>query len=272
MVMKGIFICAVIVLAGIISFVVGEYNHVLGEILGMAMVQPFLIIALIIVFLILYSGFRRIFNKEEKEKIIEKFTESEKEKSNSPNDYSDLYLARSILTNELIEYQILNKEKLMFGRSRCILNQGKVHSITLYSGHANKEIVLQVSEEIAGLKYLIKDSQSIIGSIKITDKGLSFNNIDNISIYTATPENVTDDGFGAVADWAIALDTLQGYSSSSKFNYFMLKGECNETLGKYYMSLRNIDLTPDTNSKFDRRIATIFSIFLDTTLIGNLGR
>jgi hypothetical protein len=268
--MKGAFVFAVIVLAWIISFVVGEYNPVLGEILGMAMVQPFLIIVLLIVFLILYGGFRRTSNKKGKEKIIEKFTESEK--SNSPYDYSDIYLTRSILANNLIEYQILNKEKLMFWSGRCNLNQGKIHSITLYSGHANKEIVLQVSEEIVGLEYLIKDSQSIIGSIKIIDNGLSFNNIDNIPIYTATPENVIDDGLGVVADWAISLDTLQGYSSASKFNYFMLKGESSETLGKYYMSLRNIDLTPDTNNKFDRRIATIFSMFLDSALIGNLGK
>lgn len=268
--MKGIFIFSLIALAGIISFIVGEKDSVLGEILGMAMVQSFLIIALLIVFLISYKGFRRIFNKEKKEKIIEKFTENEK--PNSSYDYSDLYLTRNILTNDLIEYQILNKEKSMYWSGRCNLNQGKIYSITLCSGHENKEMILQVRKELVGLEYLIKDSQSVIGNIKITDKGLSFEDIDNISIYTATPENETDDGLGAVADWLIAMDTLNPFSSASKVNYFTLKGENNEVLGKYYMSLKNIDLTTDTNEKFDRRIAVIFSIMLDSALIGNLGK
>jgi len=267
--MKGILVFALIVLAGIISLVVGEKNSVLGEILGMAMIQPFLVIALLIVFLILYKGFRRIFNKEEKGKIIGKYTENEKQ--NGSYDYSDLYLNRNILANDLIEYQILTKEKVIYWSGRCNLNQGKIHSITLCSEHENQEIILQV-EKLAGLEYLIKDSQSHIGSIKITDKGLSFNNIGNVEVYTATPEIVADDGLGIVADWLIAVDTLKPFSSASTANYFVLKGENDEILGKYYISLKNIDLTTDVTGKFDRRIAAIFSMLLDSVLIDDFGK
>jgi uncharacterized membrane protein YdcZ (DUF606 family) len=267
--MKGILVFVLIVLAGIISLVVGEKNSALGEILGMAMIQPFLVIALFIVFLILYKGFRRFIKKEEKEKVIEKYTENEIQ--NSSYDYNDLYLTRNILATDLIEYQILSKEKVIYWSGRCNLNQGKIHSLTLCSEHENKEIILQV-EELAGLEYIIKDSQSLIGSIKITDKGLSFNNIDNVPMYTATPENVTDDGLGMVADWLIAIDTLKPFSSASTANYFVLKGENDEILGKYYISLKNIDLTIDATGKFDRRIAVIFSMLLDSVLIDNFGK
>lgn len=267
--MKGILVFALIVLAGIISLVVGEKSSVLGEILGMAMIQPFLIMALLIVFLILYKGYRRIFNKEEKGKIIEKYTENEKK--NSSYDYSDLYLNRKVVANDLIKYQVLNKEKLIYWSGRCNLKQGKIHSITLYSEHENQEIILQV-KKVAGLEYLIKDSQSHIGSIKITDKGLGFNNLDNVPVYTATPENVTDDGLGMVADWLIAIDTLKPFSSASTANYFVLKGENDEILGKYYISLKNIDLTIDAAGKFDRRIAAIFSMLLDCVLIDDFSK
>ena len=40
--------------------------------------------------------------------------------------------------------------------------------------------------------------------------------------------------------------------------------ENDETLGRFYTLLKNIDLTADKYNKFDIRIAGIFSIFIDT--------
>lgn len=267
--MKGMFVLTVIVLSWIISFAVGEYNSVLGEILEMAMVHPLLLIFLSTLLLIIYIGLRRIFNKEEKEIKIEAITENEEKRSSNSCGYSDMYLTKSILTSDLIEYQIINKENTILWTGRCNLNRGKIHSIILYSGDANKEIVFQVAREATGFEYFIKDSRSIIGSIIITNNGLRFNNIDNSPIYTATPETVAYDGLGAVADLLVGIDTLQAFSSASKVNYITLKGKDEELLGKYYTSLRNIDLTTDTNNNFDRRIAAVFSMFLDSSLIGN---
>jgi len=268
--MKVMIVLAIIILSWTISHVVGEYNPTLGEILGMNIVQPFVLVFLLIILLSSYNGLRRIFNKEKIGKKVEKITE--KEELNSPSDHSDLYLKKCISTSELIEYQITSKENAILWSSNCKLIQGKLHSIILYAGDIKKEVVFEVTKEPTSLKYRIKNSQSNMRSIIITTNGLIFNDVDDNIIYTATPETASDDGFGEVVDWLLFIDTLNPFSSASKIDYFILRDKNDEVLGKYYLSLKNIDLTIDTNNKFDRRIAAIFSILLDSALIGNLGR
>lgn len=260
--LKALIVLTLIILATIISFVVGEYNSKLGEILGMAMIQPLLLSFLFVIFLVLYIGLRKIFTKEKKEK--EKFNENEI--SNNVCVNSDIYLVKTNSDRDLIEYQFMNKENSTLWNGRCNLIQGKIHSIMLYSGDTNMGIVLQVLQEIVGQEYLIKDSHSIIGKIKITNKGLSFSNLNHKVTHTAILETVIDEGFGAVADWLLALDTLHAYSSSIKYSYFILNGENGVTSGKYYITLQNIDLTPDINNNFDRRIASVFSMLIDCNI------
>lgn len=263
--MKGLLIVALIVVSWIITSLVGEYNTILGEILGMAMIQPLLVIFLLIVFLILFRGLPRRFKKK-KDNSINSLTDNLKENSCYDHDCGDLYLRKSILASDFVDYQIISKKKIILYRGKCNLSQGRINSIILYSGDANTEIVLQVEKKTIGSEYIVKDRESALGLIIITKSGLSYNNIDNNVIHTATLETAVDDGLGVVADWLVALDTLTVFSSESKFNYFILKGKDGETLGKYLTPLQNLDLTADTENKYDKRIAIIFSIIIDTAL------
>lgn len=261
--MKALIVFTLIVIAGIISGVVEKYNPQLGEIFGMAMVQPLLLVVLLIVFAILYKVFCKIFpmGKQKKANL------NDSECSSAVNEEKDIFFERSIISNDLIEYKffnkLINKKELTLWNARCNLIQGKIQSIVLYADDTYKEAVILIKEEIVGLEYLVIEGNSIAGHIKITDRGLSYINIDNKKTYSANFETKVDEDFGAVADWLLALDTLQAQSSASTSNHFDLKVENDETLGRVYTLLQNIDLTADTNDKFDIRIAGVFSIFID---------
>lgn len=261
--MKALFVFTLIVISWIISDVVGKYNARLGEIFGMAMVQPLLLVFLFIVLAILYIGCREFFQIGKKEKA----NINDSEYSNVVNEEKNIFFEKSIISNDLIEYKffkkLINKKESTLWKARCNLIQGKIQSIILYADDTYTEAVIQIKKEIVGLEYLVIEGRSIAGRIKITDQGLSYIDIDNEKTYSANLETKVDEGLGAVADWLLALDTLWPYSSASTYNYLVLKVENDETLGRFYIHLRNIDLTADTNDKIDIRIAVVFSIFID---------
>jgi hypothetical protein len=178
---------------------------------------------------------------------------------------SDIYLTKSILSSDLIEYKFTNKYNADICRAECYLSQGKINVIKLYSEAANQEASLQAVKDTACRDYLIKDMDAIAGKIVCTDNGLKFKGLDNTLGYQAIVETKTDDGLGVVADLLLSLE-FSAVSSSSSVKYVILTDENNELLGKYYIHLKNIELA-DTSNKFARQIAVIFAMLIDSRVI-----
>lgn len=270
--MKTTFVIIAIALSVIITVVIENHNLVLGEILGMAMVQPFV---LLVVSLVLYPIYRMLRKNTRAENSASEILENKREQATidtekNPDSISDIYLSKNILSSDLIDYEFKDRNNFVLWRGKCNLNLGEISSMVLFSGNANQEVVLQVEKESSPQKYVIKDSQSIIGNILVTKNGLELINNENNSIFTAILESETDEGLGTVADWMIAFELSTAFSSSREVTYFTIKDAYNQVVGRYYIALSNMDLTFDKNSNLDRRGAAIFSMVIDSLFARDL--
>jgi hypothetical protein len=171
----------------------------------------------------------------------------------------DLYLKKKSSSVDCIEYQVATKENTELWNVRCNLKCGKLHS-TMFCSDNPKRIDIQVSEEKPGVTYSVRDGQTIIGSIVVAGKGLRFIDTDNVQRGAAVLKTRINIGLGNTADWLITWDTLIGFSSKSKLQYYLLKDGSGKSVGKYFMATGNIDLTRDSNHNFDRRIAAAFAV------------
>lgn len=149
----------------------------------------------------------------------------------------------------------------------CTVLEGEVHSIRIYSGDRKTEIAIQVDAETPGLTYVVKEGPDIVGHIIATNNGLEFKDMNNTKKYSATIETKITEGLGSAADWLITIDSGSGFSTGSKFQYFSYKNANGDTVGKYFLALKNIDLSSDVSNKFDIRIAAVFSIFIDNAFV-----
>jgi hypothetical protein len=248
-----------VILTSITSYTVGKINPKLGEILNMQMVFPLGVFLFTIIIALLYYGAvwitNALINKKEEEKNENKIENLEKFLCNN----KDLYLEKIKCSCDLAEYQIKNHEKKIIGYSKCISNQSIIQSIWLYSSDNHIEPIMVVTRSPDGVNFLINDKKATIGYLSERSNGLVYYNLDmqmRGTIYDNEIHDTTDD-----ADVLYMIATFTP-ASSKKSKQFILKGE-NAILGKYYASLRNIDLTQDINDEFDIRVASIAAIFLD---------
>lgn len=259
-----------IVIAGIISNVVGKYNSRGGEILGMAMVQPLLLFLLLIVGVALYQ-------------VCCKFFRLDKQKASNCNDgecplipeeKKDIFFERNIISKDLIKYKFFNRlcneQKAMLWNASCTLIQGKIHSIVLYADDTDAEEVVQIKAAGSGGEYLVMKRNLPAGCIKITDKILQYIQTDNKKTYSANFESEADEGLGSASDWLLTLFTLDIQNSQSIYNYFSLQVDNNEIVGRIDTCLKNVDLTADANNQFDVRIAGLLAIFIDIDNVGTI--
>jgi hypothetical protein len=208
------------------------------------------------------------------DKGLRALVEIEKDGTNGENNeikildnlYSDIYLTKCNSINDLTEYQFKNKENRLLWRAHCNFIESKINSITLYTSDSNIEMKLRATQDETGHRYIVKNNNStLLGYIEFTPLGFIFKSNDNRLICSANLINKTTDGFGAIIDGLITLDTFNIFTSKETTKYFTLNDDNNETLGKYFVSLKNIDLSSNKNNKFDVRVAALFSILIDNS-------
>lgn len=268
--MKGLFIFVVIVVSWIVTDFAREYNSRLGEILSMIAIHPFVLLFVAIIARLLYVQVSRFFSEKETETRAESTAKINHQIEDCSG--SDFYLKKISSTGDCIEYQVTTKENIELWNGRCNLKCGKPHSIILYSGKSPQENDIQVAADEPGVKYSVREGQTIIGSIVVAGKGFRFIDTDNVQRGAAVLKTRINIGLGNFADWLITWDTLIGFSSKSKFQYYLLKDGSGKSVGKYFMPTGNIDLTRDSNNKLDRRIAAAFAVLIDCGVMGSLER
>ena len=261
-----LFIVISIILAYLSASIVGTYSHNAGEFLDRQRIHPILTLFFMGVFAVIYKAFSWLLGKK-KEEVVAEIEKSQEKNGGSLNSDNDLYLIKNSHTDDLIEYQIENKGKVPFWQGKCILTHGSVQSIELFSSSNINEVVLKVSIQANdSSELLVKNGEVAIGSLKLTNSGLVFCNSDNKPVYSAILEGIPVEKYEKVADFILRLDSLDVSAYPQKKAFFRINDQNDEMLGKYYYSLKNMDLTLDENSKFDRRIAAVFLMLLDAKI------
>lgn len=266
--MNALIVIGISILTLIITESVQRSDSKLGDFLDMQFGHSLLFIIVALLLIALRAGIKKL-RRSLTETEIPKFrmvppppSETQKVLINC----RDLYLKKHPISDSIIEYQLLNKAEIVLWRANCTVNKGRINSIWISSGDRENETVLHVDVETPGLNYVVKEGPNAIGYIIAISNGYKFDALDNALKYSVTFETNFTEGLGCVADWLISLETGTGFSSESNFTYISFKDGNEETVGKYYIALNNLDLTPDINSKFDMRIAAAFSVFIDNTL------
>lgn len=254
---------AAVILATVTRIAIGQYDPHTGEIIGMRGVHAILIIVFGLLLAIMYrvwwpSGKKAATGAAE--------VKSDSDFWKPPVGFeanSDLYLARSVQSRTLIEYQIKNKDGAVLWSGRCRLDKGGLRSIECYSGQATDDMNFGIVREKDGQGFRLTDRQSAVGAIRVTDKGLSFYDLDGLLAYSAVMEEINEDGLDVVIDWILTLETGRPLSRDYESRYFLLNKAGQGSLGKYFWALNNLDLTADIYNDLDRRVAVVFALFID---------
>lgn len=181
----------------------------------------------------------------------------------------DLNLKRISNSGNSIEYQITTKNKVKLWTARCNVAEGNVRSIQLFSGTLYGDCILQVTEEIPQQKYTVKDRQSCIGSIIAAHQRWEFYDTILGLIYAIKLETVVENE-GNLETWLGAIVSNNNhFPGTTVFKYWLLQDSSGTILGKYFMDLNNIDLTQDTDNRFDLRIAAVFAILAENRTVKN---
>jgi len=181
----------------------------------------------------------------------------------------DLTMKRVANSGNSIEYQIAAKDKLKLWTARCNVMEGNVRTIQLFSGTLYGDCILQVTEEIPQQKYTVKDRQSCIGSIIVAHQRWEFYDTTQALIYAMKLETVVENE-GNLETWLGAIvSNSNHFPGTTIFKYWLLQDGSGTTLGKYFIDLKNIDLSQDKDNHFDLRIAAIFAILADNSAVKN---
>lgn len=250
-----------VILSILTLFIVGIFNSRLEELLATQMIFPIVVCLFVIVLVLLYYGFVKIYNAFNSGKNEENKA-NKIDSTGGEGNNSDLYLREKKNTCDLREYQIENHEKEIVWYGKCILRQNSIQSIELYSSKPNVELILQVIRSPDGVKFSVNDKKTAIGYLIIENNGLIFNDLDMQKMVAIFEDEINEEEEDVNIVYMIATLT-PAPSCSRKTKQFSIRGKSNGILGKYYVSLQNIDLTPDINNEFDRRVAIVAAIFLD---------
>ncbi len=195
--------------------------------------------------------------------------ERKQEPVGSADSGRDLNLKQISHSGHSIEYQISAKDKAKRWTARCNVTGNNVRSIQLFSGTLYGECALLVTEEIPQQKYTVKDHATTIGSINVGQQRWEFYDTTPALIYAIKLETVVEDE-GNLETWLGAIVSNNGhFPGTTVFKYWLLQDSSGTTLGKYFIDLNNIDLTQDTDNRFDLRIAAIFAILADNSTVKN---
>ena len=180
----------------------------------------------------------------------------------------EFYLKGMLSSRSMLEYQITGKDKSRIWTARCKVNEGNVRSIQLFSDTLCGDCLLQVTEEIPQQKYTVKERHTNIGSITVTNQHWEYYNLDHGMVCRATLETKAEEWDLALAFLSVVLLNPDD-SPPTKTNYLIFHDDNGTTLGKYSIDLNNIDLTQDTDNRFDLRIAAVFAILADNSTVKN---
>ena len=195
--------------------------------------------------------------------------ERKQEPAGTVDSGRDLNLKRISHTGNSIECQIAAKDKLKLWTARCNVMEGNVRTIQLFSGTLYGDCILQVTEEIPQQKYTVKDRQSFIGSIIVANQRWEFYDTTQALIYALKLETVVENE-GNLETWLGAIVSNNNhFPGTTVFKYWLLQDSSGTTLGKYFMDLKNIDLTQDAGNRFDLRIAAVFAILTENSTAKN---
>jgi len=180
----------------------------------------------------------------------------------------DLYVKRAAKSGNTIDYQILGNDKAKLWAARCNVAGGNVRSLQLFSDALYGDCLLQVTEEIPQQKYMIKERHTNIGSITVANQHWEYYNLDHVLVCTATLETKAEEWDLALAFLSVVLLNPDD-SPPTKTNFLIFHDDNGTTLGKYFIDLKNIDLTQDAGNRFDLRIATVLAILADNSTVKN---
>jgi len=172
--------------------------------------------------------------------------------------FSDVFLVRNTCTDNIREYHINNAKKELISEAKCQFNRGILEMIELHSPKAYNESVLKIQKDALG--YVVRKEEVTIGKIQLAKDCLSFSNIDNEVVYSATLVSADTDY------QSLDLKTISNYFYKIEL-HFELRGKDNKNWGRYYFALHNIDLTRDKKILFDRHIAIVLAIIIEEVIV-----
>ncbi len=175
--------------------------------------------------------------------------------------FSDLYLIRTNYKNNIIGYQIKNDQKELVLDSKLHINHGVLEAIELYSPEDYSRAILNVRKD--STEYIFVKDEVFIGKLQILKDRLCFLDVDSEVVYSAIL--VSGDNscqpldLMKISDWYYKFE-LQ----------FIFKGKNKRGFGKYFIALRNLDLTMDKKVRPNRHIATAFAIIINETFLTSI--
>lgn len=170
---------------------------------------------------------------------------------------SDLYLVRNTYKDNLQDYQINNDKKEPVLKAKCHRNSGTLDVIELYCPDGYNGPVLKVQKDSSD--YVIIKEEVVIGRLQIQKDRLCFLNLDNEVICSAILVNA--DNYYQPLDLVLISEWFNKIRL-----HFIFKGKDNEKLGKYFVALRNLDLTRDKKILLNRHIAIALAIIIDEVI------
>lgn len=172
--------------------------------------------------------------------------------------FSDVFLVRNACTDNIREYHINNDNKELLLEAKCQLNRGILEMIELHSPKSYNRPVLKIQKDALG--YVVLKEEVTIGKIQMGKDCLSFSNVDNEVLYSATLVSADTDY------QPLDIKTISNYYYKIEL-HFELNGKDNKNFGKYYFALHNIDLTRDKKILFDRHIAIALAIIIEEVIV-----
>lgn len=194
------------------------------------------------------------------------YHESQDSPPGSADKDRDLFLKRTAKSGNTIDYQILDNNKAKLWAARCNVMEGNVRFIELFSNALHGDCLLQVTEEIPQQKYTVNDSYTNIGSITAANQHWEYYNTNHNLVHAATLETITEDRDELWA-WLYVIFISHIDSPPNKSRFLLFNNGNKTTLGKYSFDLKNIDLTQDTDNRFDLRIATVLAILAENSTV-----
>lgn len=250
-----------VILSVLSLYIAGKFNSKLENFLGIHVIFTIEVFSFIVILILLYYGFNLLSGALKKEKEEDLKKDDINSMGGCIDNNNDLYLREKNISSNLREYQVENCKKEIIWYSKCMLSRGNIQSIELYSSKPNIEMNLQVAKSPDELRFIINDKKTAIGYLNVEKNGLFFSDLTEHKIVTVYEEEQTQESEDINTAYMIA--TLTPFPGSKKPKQYLIKGKSTQILGKYYLSIHNIDLTPDINCEFDRRMAIIAAIFLE---------
>jgi hypothetical protein len=175
--------------------------------------------------------------------------------------FSDLYLARTTYKDNIIGYQIKNDQKELILDSKLYLNHGILEEIELYSPEDYNRSLLNVRKD--STEYVFLKDEVFIGKLQILKDRLCFLDVDSEVVYSA----ILVSGDNSCQP----LDLMKIPDWYYKFELqFIFRGKSKRSFGKYFIALRNLDLTTDKKVRLNRHIAVTFAIVINETFLTSI--